>query len=251
MSQQRLLYHAGVVDTAQGSTQQSSNSNATSSSSHPPGEHIEFASSSSSASNAFGGPQWQSNSSTNNYASFNDYTRTTRSERHILPLNEYFQNPSATTPFSTLDSLYDLSNMQQSNAAESSRTAQFDALWAGVDFYPGGDVNSSAPMAGPDSSIGEVFADGLTGVELVQAMFRGTYSVGQVGADFLPNVDGQASTQSSQQFFTPNTNGNVAPPSLQHSGQTSNLESMEVDATEGDSPDEAPADAKQKRAGGF
>jgi hypothetical protein len=77
MSQQRLLYHASVVDTAQGSTQQSSNSNATSSSSHPPGEHIEFASLSSSASNAFGGPQSQSNAPTNNYASFDDYTHTT------------------------------------------------------------------------------------------------------------------------------------------------------------------------------
>jgi hypothetical protein len=249
MPQQRLFYHASVVDTAQGSTQQSSNSNATSSSPHPPGEHIEFASSSSSASNAFGGPQSQSNASTNNYASFNDYTRTTRSERHILPLNEYFHNPSATTPFSTLDSLYDLSYMQQSNAAESSRTAQLDALWDGGDFYPGGDINSSAPMAGPDSSI--VFADGLTGVEWVQAMFRETYSVGQVAPGFVSDVNGQAAAQYSQHLSTPNTNGNVGPPSFQHSGQTSNLEGINIDATEDQLPDEAPADAKQKRDGGF
>jgi hypothetical protein len=100
-------------------------------------------------------------------------------------------------------------------------------------------------MAGPDSSI--VFADGLTGVEWVQAMFRETYSVGQV----VPDVNGQTAAQFSQHLSTPNTNGNVAPPSFQHSGQTSNLEGMDVDATEDQLPDEAPADAKQKRAGGF
>jgi hypothetical protein len=99
-------------------------------------------------------------------------------------------------------------------------------------------------MAGPDSSI---FADGLTGVEWVQAMFRETYSNVQVA----PGFNAQAATQYSQHLSTPNTNGNVAPPSFQHSGQTSNLEGMDVDATEDDLPDEAPADAKQKRAGGF
>jgi hypothetical protein len=247
--EQRLLYHASVVDTTPEPTQHGSNSNNTLSSSQQPGENIEFASTSR-ASNAFGDPQSRLNASTDGYAFFNDHTRNTHSEyRDLTPLNAYVRSPFATTPFSRLNSLRESFNMQQSNASQSSTTAQANAPWTGGDFYPGGDINSSTPIAGPYPSLD--ITNGFLDADWVQAVMREAASVSQVAPGFMPDVDGQASAQVSQHLSTPSTNGNVAPPSLEHSGQTSSLKGMNVDTTEGSSAQEAQADAKQKRDGGF
>lgn len=64
-------------------------------------------------------------------------------------------------------------------------------------------------------------------------------------------ANGQATTQFTQHPFAPNTNNTVAPPSLQHSGLTSNLDGMDIDATEDDAPEEAPVNSKQKQDGNF
>jgi hypothetical protein len=62
---------------------------------------------------------------------------------------------------------------------------------------------------------------------------------------------GQGVTQFSQQSSSPITNNAVAPPSLQHSGLTSNLDGMDIDATEDDPPEKAPVNSKQKQDGNF
>jgi hypothetical protein len=61
----------------------------------------------------------------------------------------------------------------------------------------------------------------------------------------------QATTQFSQQSYAPDTANTVAPPSLQHSGLTSNVDGMDIDATEDDAPEEAPVNSKQKQDGNF
>jgi hypothetical protein len=63
----------------------------------------------------------------------------------------------------------------------------------------------------------------------------------------MGDTDGQDTTQYSQQSFTLNTNNTFAPPSLQHSGLTSNLEGMNPDATQDGSPEGAPVGSEQKQ----
>lgn len=81
--------------------------------------------------------------------------------------------------------------------------------------------------------------------------FESPTSAATVAPGLMSGGSGQAFTQYIQQSFAPSTNNTVASPSLQHSGLTSNLEGMDVDATEDGAPQEPPVDTKQRQDGDF
>ena len=81
--------------------------------------------------------------------------------------------------------------------------------------------------------------------------FESPTSAATAAPGLMSGGNGQASTQYIQQSSAPSTKNTVAPPSLQHSGLTSTLEGMDVDATEDGAPQGPPVDTKQRQDGDF
>jgi hypothetical protein len=169
---------------------------------------------------------------------FDNHTRTTQSGYHGLSLNEMGETSFSNAVFSELGSLHDSSNMQQSSAAESSTAAQANAPWITGNYIPGGYDNASLHY--PSSYVSALSAD-----EERIAM-EDFARAGLIDPSHLSGLPGHAATHSTQQPSYSTANNTVAPPSLQHSGLTSSLEDMDVDATEDASPEEGRVDTKQK-----
>lgn len=248
MAVQRMHYLEGVGSFDQDLPEYRSTFNDNSSSLHQPGEHIEFASSSR-LSNAFGDQQSQTNGFMNGNYTFSDHTQATPSNYLGLPVNVFGQTAYDTARLAGLDLPFDPAIIQHSSRAESSTAAQANAQWNGGNYYQSRNSNTFVPIAGayPSSYIS---APPL-GEPWRQMVARELNNVAPVAPGSMSDANGQATTQSSWQPFTTNTNYTAAPPSLQHSGLSSNLEDMDVDATEGDSPGGVPLDAKQKQDGDF
>ena len=239
MADQRMSYLASDGNTAQESTEHRSSSNEHSYPSRQPGQHGGFAVQSTSL-NAFGALRSQSQQ----YSLHNEYG---------IPegaAHSSFMSPQAsfaTAPLSGIDPLVNPPRMQFPPTAESSSTAQASAQWSGADYYSIGGSNTLVPIAGlyPPSHVSAPTHDGLG------RDFESPTSAAPFAPDSMSGANRQATTQFTQQSFAPNTNNTVSPPSLQHSGLTSNLDGMDVDATEDGAPQEPPDDTKQRQDGNF
>ncbi|KAM0706725.1 hypothetical protein Q7P35_006055 [Cladosporium inversicolor] len=243
MAVQRLRYLEGVGYFEQDSPENWGTSNDNSSPSHQSGEHIEFASSSR-LPNAFGDQQSQTDGFMNGNYTF----AATQSNYHGLPVNSFGQTAYDTARLAGLDLPFDPAIVQYSSMTGSSTAAQLTGQWNGGNFYQRCNSNTSVPIAGayPPSYIS---APSL-GDDWGQMVAQELNNVAPVTPGSMPDANRQATTQPFWQPPTPNTNYTAAPPSLQHSGLSSNLEDMDVDATEDDSP-EAPGHTKHKQDGDF
>ena len=251
MVEQRMRYLADIGHTAEDSTEHRSTPNGQSSPSRRPGQHDGFASSSR-ASNAFGGAQSQLNGFMNGHNAFVDHTQNTQLANRSLSLNGMGETSFSNAVFSELGSRHDSSNMQHSGAAEGSTAARVNASWTGGNYNPGGYGNTSLPVPGSYSS-SHIFdpARDAELLEMAERELAGLPQSNPFGQSILFGSGRQVATHSSQQSYNPTTNNTVAPPPLQHSGLTSSLDGMDVDATEDDSPVEALVDTKQNQDGDF
>ena len=232
MAEQRMRYLASDENTAQSSNEHMSNSNEHYS--PQPDQHGGFAGLSG-ALNGFGALQSQSQQD----SLHNEY-RTLRGDAHSALTSP--QVTIASAPFSGYDPLFGPPR------AGSSSTAQANAQYTG-DYYTGRGSNTFVPIAGPypPSHISAPSSDGAWG-----QMGSGELGSSASATTFAPgSMSGQATIQFTQQSLTPNANNAVAPPSLQHSGMASNLDAMDVDATEDDAPQETPVGSKHKHDGDF
>jgi len=257
MVEQRMRYLMEIGDIDQDSTGHRSTSNDHFSPSHLPAQH-DGAASSSRASNAFGGAQSQLNGVTNGFLNghnpfthnpFDDHTLTTQSEYHGLSLNEMGETSFSNAVFSELGSLHDSSSMQQPNAAESSAAAQLHASWNTGNYNPGGYDNAPLPIPGSYDSY--VSALSVNEQRIQMELQRDLVRAGLLDPSPLFGLPVHAATHSTQQSSYSTTSNAVAPPSLQHSGLTSSLEDMDVDATEDASPEEELVGTKQQGDGDF
>ncbi|GAB7329851.1 hypothetical protein MBLNU13_g01567t1 [Cladosporium sp. NU13] len=228
MAEQRMRYLAGIGSTAHDFDEYRSNSHENSSPSHQPRQYggSDFLPS---ALNA----QPQQDSLHNEY-------RSPGGTAHLAFMPP--QTTFASAPFSRINPSFNPPRMQFPPRAESSSTAQANAQWSGGVYYFGRGSSTLVPIAAPypPSHVSAPTHDDW-GQTVLQEFGTPVAPVSMSGAH------GQITTQPSQQSSSLTTDNTVGPPSLQHSGLTSNLESMDVDATEDDSPEGAPVGTKQKQ----
>lgn len=246
MADQRMRYLGSDENTAQDSTEYRSNSNEQSSPLHQSGQH-DGPAYTSSVLNGFGALQSQSQQDSEH----NEYRPLTgAAQSAFMPPQATF----ASAPFSEYDPSFGPPRlgMQFPPRAESSSTVQTNSLWSGGHYYSGRGSNTYVPIAGPypPSYISAPSSDGDWG-QTVLGELGSSGSAATIARSLRSGANRQATSQFSQQSSAPHTSNTVAPPSLQHSGLTSNLDGMDIDATEDDAPEEAPVNSKQKQDGNF
>lgn len=245
MAEQRMRYLASDENTAQDSTEHRSNLNDNSAPLHQSSQHGGSAYTSN-VLNRFGAPQSQPKQD-----SLHHEYRPLGGAAH--PASVSPQSTLAPAPFSGYNSLFGPLGlgMQSPPRAESSGTAQANTQWSGGNYCSGRDSNTFLPIAGPypTSHVSAPTHDDWGRIVLGELGNSG--SAAAVARSLRSGANRQAATQITQQSSAPHTNNTVAPPSLQHSGLTSNLDGMDIDASEDNAPEEAPVKPKQKQDGNF
>ena len=233
MAYQRMLYLASDENIPQDSTEHRSNSNESSSTSQRPGQY----SGSAVLLSALNAQPQQD--------SLHNAHRQSGVDAHLASMSP--QATFASASFSGIDPPFNPPRTQFPPRANSNSTAQANAQWSREKYYSGRGSNTLVSIAAPypPSHVSAPTHDDW-GQTMLQE-FGTPVPTAPVAPVSISGTNGQVTTRPTQQSSSPTTNNTLAPPSLQHSGMTSDLEGMDIDAAEDDAPQEAPVDTKQKQ----